>query len=182
MRLSLSLFLLILPGSSLAEGPDCGVNEHPSGGHCCRAGEEWVPAKRRCVCLEADVCGASAPKAEKAQRAEAKKVDRSDGWRQVGEALVQVLEFEGMVQQMAKFDSDYSRMSYAEQLGRAKRRFSCSQIARLMQTSAIDTSAVEIASHVYPHAIDPQNFFHLYGGLKYPAFSSGYLKERLGKQ
>lgn len=190
-RFLLIALLALAPGAALAADPDCGVNEHPSGGHCCRAGEEWVPAKRQCVCLEPDVCGAR-PAAKASKPAEPKRADarpaakaekgKKDGWTQFGEALVQALEFENMVAQMRGFDSDYPRMSYAEELAKAKRRFSCAQIARLMQTAQIDTTAVEIAAHTYPLATDPENFFQLYGGLRSPAFSTAYLKQRLGRQ
>lgn len=183
-----------------AADPDCGVNEHASGGHCCRAGEEWVPAKRMCVCLEPDVCGQAkaapakdkdakaaparkeAAKAAPAAAAPKKGEEKKDPWQEFGNALVQALEFEGMVTQMKNFTSDYPRMSYAEQLAKAGRRFSCYQISRLMLTSGIDTTGVEIAFHLYPLATDPQNFFQLYGGLKNAAFSEAYLKQRLGKE
>lgn len=187
------LWGLLLPLLASGAEPDCGVNEHPSGGHCCRAGEEWVPAKRMCVCLEPDVCGAKlaapsgkqAKAAKAAEKAPAKKEEaqpKKDGWVAVGEALVQVLEFENMVNQMKGFDSDYARMGYAEELGKAKRRFTCQQIARLMAPAQIDTSAVEVAAHLYPHAVDPANFALLYGGLKHPSFSQAYLKQRLGRE
>jgi len=187
----LCCLIALFPLPASAAEPDCGVNEHPSAGHCCRAGEEWVPAKRQCVCLEPDVCGAkpspkSAPKDPKkgaTPKPEAKKQEaKKDGWEQVGAALVQVLEFEGMVSQMKNFDSDYARMAYAEELGKAKRRFSCIQISRLMATAQIDTSAVEVAAHLFPHATDPANFAQLFGGLKHPSFSQAYLKQRLGRE
>ena len=165
----------------LAAEPDCGVGEHPSGGHCCRAGEEWVPAKRRCVCLEPEQCGSTTKPAPKA-RAVPAPAQQKDGWTQVGEALVAVLEFENMVTAMRNFNSDYPRMTYAEELGKAKRRFTCAQIARLMATGGIDTTNVEIASHLYPHAADPENFATLITGLRTPAFSTAYLKQRLGKE
>lgn len=180
----------LLSLSAFAAEPDCGVEEHNSGGHCCRAGEEWVPAKRKCVCLEPEVCGgggkkaaaaAPAPAAKKAKAAPVPAANQKDGWTQVGEALVQVLEFENMVSTMRNFDSDYSRMAYAEELGKAKRRFTCQQIARLMISGGIDTTNVEIAAHLYPHATDPQNFATLMTGLRSPAFSQMYLKQRLGK-
>ena len=186
--------VLIAVGLSPVAGwgaePDCGVDEHHSGGHCCRAGEEWVPAKRRCVCLEPEVCGGGKPAAAapapatkaKAKAAPAPAPNQKDGWTQVGEALVEVLEFEGMVTTMRRFDSDYSRMAYGEELGKAKRRFTCQQIARLMATTGIDTSGVEIAFHLYPHASDPQNFATLLTGLRSPAFSQMYLKQRLGRE
>lgn len=37
----------------------CAAGEHRSGGHCCGAGEEWVPAQRACVCLDASGCSRS---------------------------------------------------------------------------------------------------------------------------
>ncbi len=187
---TLGLFgVLVLPSLALGAEPDCGVNEHPSGGHCCRAGEEWVPAKRMCVCLEPDVCGAK-PQAAKPAKAKTdnkapgtkEAQPKKDGWAAVGEALVQALEFENMVNQMKGFDSDYARMGYAEELGKAKRRFTCQQIARLMAPAQIDTSAVEVAAHLFPHAVDPANFALLYGGLRHPSFSQAYLKQRLGRE
>jgi hypothetical protein len=184
--LAVCCVLSLSPSIASAAAPDCGVEEHDSGGHCCRAGEEWVPAKRKCVCLEPEVCGGkSAPaKAKPAKAAPAPKPaqNQKDGWTQVGEALVQVLEFENMVSTMRNFGSDYPRMAYAEELGKAKRRFSCQQIARLMATSGIDTTGVEIAFHLFPHASDPQNFATLITGLNQPAFSQLYLKQRLGRE
>jgi formylglycine-generating enzyme required for sulfatase activity len=38
----------------------CAVDEHASAGHCCKAGEEWVPSRGQCVCLDAAACGAAA--------------------------------------------------------------------------------------------------------------------------
>ena len=98
----------------LTAAPDCGVNEHASGGHCCRAGEEWVPAKRMCVCLDADVCGAPPKKAAKTgpapAPAPAAKKEEKNGWVVVGEALVQLLEFEKMINAMQNKNSYYPRL------------------------------------------------------------------------
>lgn len=170
--------MILLVALLLAGKPDCGVNEHVSGGHCCRAGEEWVPAKKMCVCLDAAVCGTAKAPAKPAPAPAPQK----DGWTAVGEALVQVLEFENMVAAMRNMDSDYPRMTYAEELGKSGKRFTCQQIARLMATGGIDTTNVEIAYHLYPHAVDPQNFATLLTGLRSPSTSQFYLKQRLGKE
>lgn len=179
MSRALLLTVVLVGAGAWAAKPDCGVDEHESGGHCCRAGEDWVPAKRKCVCLDPDVCGGSAKK-EKAAPAPA-AAPKKDGWTAVGEALVQVLEFENMVTAMRNFGSDYPRMTYAEELGKSGKRFTCQQIARLMATGGIDTTNVEIAAHLYPHAVDPENFATLLTGLRSPATSQFYLKQRLGK-
>lgn len=179
--------MIALVALLLAAAPDCGVNEHDSGGHCCRAGEEWVPAKRMCVCLEPDVCGGKPAAAKKAAvpakaPAPAPKKEEKNGWVAVGEALVQVLEFENMVTAMRNMGSDYPRMAYAEELGKSGKRFTCQQIARLMATGGIDTTNVEIAYHLYPRATDPENFHVLLTGLRSPGTSQFYLKQRLGKE
>lgn len=173
--------MIALVAFLLTAAPDCGVNEHASGGHCCRAGEEWVPAKRMCVCLDPDVCGAP-KKAAKPVPAPAQKKEEKNGWVAVGEALVQVLEFENMVTAMRNMNSDYPRMTYAEELGKSGKRFTCQQIARLMATGGIDTTNVEIAFHLYPRATDPENFHVLLTGLRSPGTSQFYLKQRLGKE
>lgn len=37
--------------------PTCTVAQHNSDGHCCDGGEEWVPARSRCMCVDGvDVC------------------------------------------------------------------------------------------------------------------------------
>ncbi len=37
--------------------PACTVAQHPSDGHCCDGGEEWVPARARCMCVDGvDIC------------------------------------------------------------------------------------------------------------------------------
>ena len=38
----------------------CVEGDHVSDGHCCGPGEEWLPARRRCVCLEPSVCASGA--------------------------------------------------------------------------------------------------------------------------
>jgi formylglycine-generating enzyme required for sulfatase activity len=38
----------------------CTAGEHESAGHCCRLGEEWVPAKGQCVCVDSATCGTPA--------------------------------------------------------------------------------------------------------------------------
>ena len=38
-------------------GPACAAAQHDSDGHCCAGGEEWVPARSRCMCVDgAEVC------------------------------------------------------------------------------------------------------------------------------
>ena len=37
--------------------PDCPEGHHASAGQCCARGEDWVPARRRCMCVEFEVCG-----------------------------------------------------------------------------------------------------------------------------
>ncbi len=39
--------------------PQCGEGEHRSAGHCCPAGSDWVPARRRCICTEPPCGGES---------------------------------------------------------------------------------------------------------------------------
>jgi hypothetical protein len=36
--------------------PVCPEGRHVSGNHCCAAGEEWVPARKLCVCLDPARC------------------------------------------------------------------------------------------------------------------------------
>jgi len=179
MNARVFVFTALLALTAHAAGPDCGVDEHDSGGHCCRAGEDWVPAKRRCVCLEAEVCGGGAAR-KTAAPAPQKLAAKDNGWAKVGQALVEALEFQNMVNQMQRFPDDYARMAYAQELGRAKRRFTCQQIARLMATAQLDTTSAEIAANLYPNAEDPSNLATLYTGLKNPGVSQFFLRERLG--
>ena len=41
--------------------PRCHPGQHLSGGQCCAAGREWVPARSQCVCVARDVCGDRRP-------------------------------------------------------------------------------------------------------------------------
>jgi len=44
------------PSGGGGTAPECARGEHQSGGHCCRRGLEWVPARESCVCLAPDGC------------------------------------------------------------------------------------------------------------------------------
>jgi hypothetical protein len=173
----------LFSSAALAAEPDCGVDEHESGGHCCRGGEEWVPAKRRCVCLDPDTCGgASAKKAAPAPKA--KESDEPAGpstLERVGQAFVAAVEFEDMVNKMRGMTTDFGRRAYAKELGAAKHRFTCEQISRLMAAAQIDSVACDIAGSLFPHATDPENFPTLMTGLKFPDLSQRRLKESCGK-
>lgn len=47
-------------GAAAREEAPCAEGDHLSDGHCCGPGEDWLPARRRCVCLEPSVCASGA--------------------------------------------------------------------------------------------------------------------------
>src|SRR5688500_18069024 len=116
----------------------CAADEHASAGHCCQRGEEWVPAKGRCLCLDPPCAPprpvAKAPAPAKPSGAETAAV--------VLGALADVLELENLARQMAAMPSDYQRVTQVQSLVEAPRRFTCAQIRRLMDTATTDWGRV----------------------------------------
>jgi len=55
-RLAVACVLASAAGPARAQKA-CASGEHKSAGQCCKAGEEWVEARKACVCLEDGGCG-----------------------------------------------------------------------------------------------------------------------------
>jgi hypothetical protein len=173
----ITVAVLLLVSTAQAKRLECGVNEHKSGEHCCRAGEEWVPAKRRCYCFDAQICGEK--HVEKT-----KKVDKAELGIQIAGAVLGVvatnLDFEGTVAQMRGVE-DWAKPAFAQDLAKSGKRFNCWQISRLMRTAQYEGYRVEIGAILYPIATDPGNWVDVVSAAG-AEWARGELRERIGKQ
>jgi hypothetical protein len=84
---------------------------------------------------------------------------------------------------LARFRSDRrtaAQVALARDLARGGVRLTCQQITRVMQTSAIDSTRLQLAVALWPRAVDPQRFDALARALEYEG-SRTLLRQQTGR-
>ncbi|UJR79923.1 DUF4476 domain-containing protein [Sandaracinus amylolyticus] len=88
-------------------------------------------------------------------------------------------QFQDLVQRFRRDTRTYAQIALARDLASGGVTLSCQQIATLMQTSAIDSTRVQLGTTLWPRAVDPQNFYLLPQALEYEG-SRTLLRQQTG--
>lgn len=88
-------------------------------------------------------------------------------------------QFQDLLQRFRRDTRTASQISLARDLASGGVALSCAQIASVMQTSAIDSTRVQIGTTLWPRAVDPQNFYLLPQAVEYEG-SRTLLRQQTG--